>query len=501
MDNAFASVRDTDRRTIIASFVGSAITFYLWYKVISLCVIFLVGFYAPGFRVGRLGWFSLNNVSWQGRRVWVEGIGVADQGSAKKLEKQGRGERTRVKVGSVALRTTSWNDRRRKHWVALRISRVTIRVPKAHLEPNKREADASEDVGHDPPPSNDSTHPPAGKSGSAPLGPLRPVWWLFTNLYHGVSIGAQHTPLSAWWQSVKHFLRHMLLSFVGQVSRRSAWIVGLFAVELVDINLDVDKVCHIRCSVAAGVEVYRGKPARFCLWAAVRNFEIHKSDLAFARQSLAFAIPCVLDFSASAPFNSDLDLETMLEHGKRGVLCAPRSIDAAVLHYETALAKRRGPARPQAVLIYPPVLYEIAAAIPRHPKPQQSPRGSPKPDPPGPIKASKWTLLRRVDIRLPTIQSEWHHTALPSELARNPNAPASATVVGQIVGLFLDVDLSNETGGSGQEDRKHVEWHGKDADVVFRAAAGFKCVQAGMSVNGVPGALAFGRSACVPSLT
>ncbi|KAG0143385.1 hypothetical protein CROQUDRAFT_109221 [Cronartium quercuum f. sp. fusiforme G11] len=259
----------------------------------------LIRKYASGFKIGNVGFLSINDVEWGGHRVWVKGKGMVMKSELKsKLEEIGIGERTKVRLGCLGLRFGKREGVRRQ-WVALRVSDVRIRIPKAHLESSR---DAEEDAGTGQTTSGDresdedqnqqnsmssfqSAHQPHSDP-ARDFNMLNAVKAIVQNTFNMIkstnrylSSQPPNSPLRFLLKCLRFFRIKVMkptLIRLNQLGRHFSWVVSIFGFEVNNIHIEVDQICKITCSLKIGFELLRGKDSQICSWIIVKEIQLYR---------------------------------------------------------------------------------------------------------------------------------------------------------------------------------------------------------------------------------
>lgn len=241
---------------------------------------------------------SLHDVEWRGHRVWVKGKGMVMKSELKsKLEEIGIGERTQVKLGCVGFRLGKREGVRRQ-WLALRISDVKIRIPKAHLEPSRIpvEADASdetESINSEDAEGEDRMNSACNYDRAGQVRTPDNVYnWLeivksvLEHTFSLINSATRHLssyPPNTPFRILIKLLRLMrakvikpILSRMNQLGRHLSWIVSIFGFEVNDIQVEIDQTCNIKCSIKIGFELLRGEHGQICSWVALKNVQVYQ---------------------------------------------------------------------------------------------------------------------------------------------------------------------------------------------------------------------------------
>ncbi|EGG04706.1 uncharacterized protein MELLADRAFT_78278 [Melampsora larici-populina 98AG31] len=318
----------------------------------------LIRKYATGFKIGNIGLFSLNDVEWRGHRVWVKGKGMVMKSELKsKLEEIGIGERTRVRLGCLAFRFGKPEGLRRQ-WIALRISDVNIRIPKAHLESSSDphatgsatdetasvNTESTDDQDRRSSVSSFKASPHAHSEPSNSAKALNLLKIIVANVFNLIEIVTQHLSsqpsnsrlrfLFKCWKFLRMKVVKPTLSRLNQLGRHLSWLVSIFGLEINDIHIQVDQICDITCSLKVGFELLRGEHGQVCAWLTLKNVQVHRwkepdeglttqgsdnsSPLDDARpappvnSSLAFNLPGCVELSAGASLDPVIGLASVL---------------------------------------------------------------------------------------------------------------------------------------------------------------------------------------------
>lgn len=273
-----------------------------------------------------------------------------------RLEEIGIGERTRVRLGCLAFRFGKPEGLRRQ-WIALRISDVNIRIPKAHLESsdphfNGSATDETASVNTESTDDQDRRSSVSSLKASS-LNHLQPsnsakvlhfLKIIVGNVLNLIELITQHLSsqpsnsrlrfLFKCWKFLRMKVMKPLLSRLNQLGRHLSWVVSIFGLEINDIHIQVDQICDVTCSLKVGFELLRGEHGQICAWLTLKNLQVHRwkesaeeptsqgsntsSPLDEFRpvpsmtSSLAFSLPGCVELSAGASLDPVIGLASVL---------------------------------------------------------------------------------------------------------------------------------------------------------------------------------------------
>ncbi|MBW0479720.1 hypothetical protein O181_019435 [Austropuccinia psidii MF-1] len=302
--------------------------------------------YAVNFKIGKIGFLSLSNLEWRGRRVWVKGKGMVMRSeSISQLEEFGVGERTQVTLASAAIRFGS-NEGLRRQWIALRLNSIRIKVPKAHMEPyspapsNASECEPSNSELKQQDRSRRNSNASSASKQSLPAD-NHSQWMelLKVSIHNSFKLPStisnylphQLRPLLRFCMRLCRLFRikiiRPLLSKINSLGRRLSWIISVFGLEINDIDLEIDEICRLQCSIKIGFQLLRGENSQLCCWMMVKKLKIAKVHDTVTSNSrpketfdraqddmmtLAFSLPGSLEISANAGLNPAIGLASIV---------------------------------------------------------------------------------------------------------------------------------------------------------------------------------------------
>ncbi|KNZ59490.1 hypothetical protein VP01_171g3 [Puccinia sorghi] len=306
----------------------------------------LIRKYAKKFKIGQIGFLSLKELEWTSHRTSCKDPGTPRR-SGFTSEEDEADQAVRITIKSIGLRLGS-NESSRRQWIALRVDSPHIRVPKPRKrsnsfdslsdssEPEFSSAEASYRYGRSRKISAASSISQlSGLSKSdAPQIDFLPT--LSRNSAQATSSILRHLPPQA--RPAIRFLRKLLrlarleivrplLNKLNRFGRRLSWIISVFGVEVNDIQVDVNEICRVTCSIKTGLQLSRGDDGKICCWIVIKKLQVHKvthfdhsaspsqEDIRLHHTSrdttTAFSFPGCIEISASAGLDPVIGLASI----------------------------------------------------------------------------------------------------------------------------------------------------------------------------------------------
>jgi len=202
----------------------------------------------------------------------------------------------RITIKSIGLQLGS-NESSRRQWIALRVDSPHIRVPKPRKRSNS--FDSSSDSSEPEFSSAEASYryersrkisaassisqlSGLSKSDAPQIDFLKTV---SPNSTQASSSILRHLPPQA--RPAICFLRKLLrlarleivrplLNKLNRFGRRLSWIISVFGVEVNDIQVDVNEICRVTCSIKTGLQLSRGDDGKICCWIVIKKLQVHK---------------------------------------------------------------------------------------------------------------------------------------------------------------------------------------------------------------------------------
>jgi len=306
----------------------------------------LIRKYAKKFKIGQIGFLSLKELEWRSHHTPCKDPGTPRR-SGFTSEEDEADQAVRITIKSIGLRLGS-NESSRRQWIALRVDSPHIRVPKPRKRSNSFDSssDSSEPELSSPEASYryeclrkisvaSSISQLSGLSKSdAPQSDF--LTTLSRNSTQATSSILRHLPPQA--RPAIRFLRKLLrlarleivrplLNKLNRFGRRLSWIISVFGVEVNDIQVDVNEICRVTCSIKTGLQLSRGDDGKICCWIVIKKLQVHKvtpfdhsaspskEDIRLHHTgrdtTAAFSFPGCIEISASAGLDPVIGLASI----------------------------------------------------------------------------------------------------------------------------------------------------------------------------------------------
>lgn len=299
-------------------------------------------------RVGQLGFLSLKGLEWSIPRAPFKNRGLSTKAKLADREQASKSDQAlRVTINSIGLRPGS-SEGSRRQWIALRLDGVHIWVPKGHLRSPQPSDSLSDDSDFEASSSEASYRPSRARKISAasstsqrshfshsdpkPANPLKTWSRALTAVNPSISrhLPPQLRPILRFLRKIFRLGRLMiirpLLNKINLLGRRLSWIISIFGLEVNEIEVELNEVCRVKCSVKIGLQLSRGDQGKLCGWIVIKRLEIHKvitttqpdpaqdhirSEDGVEDPSTAFNFPGCIEISASAGLDPVIGLASI----------------------------------------------------------------------------------------------------------------------------------------------------------------------------------------------